>query len=222
MNTFGLNEEKTILEQLPNGCKSAAILLNPFAMMPYPWVIRNGKEQYPNSDEMLNIGEPIKWKTVIQKTGLESYRQLGTALATSIGALKKGYANEHYSEILDSSIEPNLFYPYDNEISPFLYESILKLISEKGAENVEYYNPYSKEMKSFSVADIKSDILLELNMNESLITDNRNEYIFVGIFDQFYTLMVSKTKNISGALDKMGVEYILCDEKTKSYWFLHD
>ena len=75
-----------------------------------------------------------------------------------------------------------------------LYKKILKFLSRKGASHVEYYNPYSKEMKSYTIDDINPDMLLKLEMQESVICDNRNDYIFMGIFDQFYTLMISKIR----------------------------
>ncbi|WP_243550595.1 DUF2711 family protein [Priestia megaterium] len=221
-----LDWDLPILPQLPNGFKSAAILLHPFVQMPLGWE-KSKRENpyqhiYPSDEEMINLGEPILWKEVMTKSNLKSYEALSVALQTSTGALGYKYEREDLANLLNSYLEtiPDLYYPDSDCTSLFIIDSLLKVLCSKGANTLYFSEPIHDTHGSFKVIDISPLEIANLSPNESIITDENMDFAFMSIYDSFTTLLMAKDINIENTLRSVNLEAVLCDKETSLSWFL--
>ena len=105
-----INDQSSIVRQLPSGFQAAAILFHPFVQMP----VGHGDHKYPSNEELIQAGQPISWEQVMAESGLRTREELAYALLTSICALKKEYARLDLSERLNANMKPYRGYPTED------------------------------------------------------------------------------------------------------------
>lgn len=115
LETLHFEEGVPILRQLPKPFTSAAFLLHPFVRMP------DGREEqkrkrpyehmYPSDEEIIAMGRPVSWKTVMTVCGLRSEKET---------ALRDEYAHPESARLFNR-LHPDLYLPSDDVTSPFLF-----------------------------------------------------------------------------------------------------
>ncbi|QTL52263.1 DUF2711 family protein [Priestia aryabhattai] len=209
-----LDWDLPILSQLPNGFKSAAILLHPFIQMPSGWE-KSKRENpyqhiYPSDEEMFNLGEPISWKEVMSKSNLRSYKELSVALQT----LTDTSSNEYKKLASYVKVNPDFYYPEEDRTSLFILNSLLKILCSKGANTLYFSEPIHDTNGSFKINDMSSLEIANLSPNESIITDENMDFAFMGIYDSFITLLLAKDTNIEDTIKSLNLEALICDKET--------
>ncbi|MCU7766407.1 DUF2711 domain-containing protein [Priestia megaterium] len=209
-----LDWDLPILSQLPNGFKSAAILLHPFIQMPSGWE-KSKRENpyqhiYPSDEEMFNLGEPISWKEVMSKSNLRSYKELSVALQTLTNT-----SSDEYKKLASYlKANPDFYYPEEDRTSLFILNSLLKILCSKGANTLYFSEPIHDTNGSFKVNDMSSLEIANLSPNESIITDENMDFAFMGIYDSFITLLLAKDTNIEDTIKSLNLEALICDKET--------
>jgi len=209
-----LDWDLPILSQLPNGFKSAAILLHPFIQMPSGWE-KSKRENpyqhiYPSDEEMFNLGEPISWKEVMSKSNLRSYKELSVALQTLTDT-----SSDKYKKLASYiKVNPDFYYPEEDRTSLFILNSLLKILCSKGANTLYFSEPIHDTNGSFKINDMSSLEIANLSPNESIITDENMDFAFMGIYDLFITLLLAKDTNIEDTIKSLNLEALICDKET--------
>ncbi|QEL85631.1 DUF2711 family protein [Bacillus mycoides] len=220
-----LNDKTPILNQLPNNFKSAAILPHPFVKMPLGWEQTKQKNSYrhiyPNDEEILKLGIPVKWNEMLNDCGLTTYKELAIALKTSIGALRKKYAKEDLADKLNSTFKQDLYYPTEDSTSVFLISDILKILGSMGANHLYYSDPIFDNSGALKINNITSLEICDLSPKELILTDENMDFAFMSVYDSFITLFLAKSENMNHIVQLMNLEAIICDDKTYINWYLY-
>ncbi|OPA72827.1 hypothetical protein BVG16_31850 [Paenibacillus selenitireducens] len=223
MNYIWFNYEMPILEQLPDPFKEAAILLNPFIIMPIGWTDMKKKSEYehvyPELEESIKLGKPKPWKEVMHETGIKSYEELAVALKTSISALKKEFAREDLAKLLNYNLSKELYYPREDKISEYLIPGILEVLSSSGANSFMYSDPILDQSGELRIKDATGLEMCELAPTEIVITDEGMDYAFLSVYDSFITLFLSKEKKIKEIINKNKWEAVICGPETYISWY---
>jgi hypothetical protein len=194
-----LDDKSPILNQLPNNFKEAAILPHSFVQMPTGWKqtkqIDSKENYYPTDEEILNQGNRVLWKTVINESGLESFEELELALKTSIYALKKKFERIDLANKLNANLKSKCYYTTEEQISLFLIEDLLKILGPKGAEKIYFSETIFDQSGVLKIKDITPLDICKLSNGELIITTDENmDYAFMSVYDSFYTLFFSKRR----------------------------
>ncbi|MFF2878512.1 DUF2711 family protein [Gottfriedia sp. NPDC057991] len=225
LNYIWLNDKSPILNQLPNGFKSAAILLHPFTQMPSDWIEENSKNAekdekvYPSDEEVLKLGKQVSWMSIMQECDLTNFSELAIALQTSISALKEQYSREDLAEKLNSNLRQDRFYPDEDDVSLFLIKDIKKVLESKGAKYFSYSNPILDESGTLEIEKLMSLDNGKLSLKEVIISDENMDFAFMSVFDSFITVFMARDGKIDDIVKKMGWEVIVCDDKTYIDWY---
>ncbi|MEK4316702.1 DUF2711 family protein [Bacillus sp. FSL P4-0334] len=79
LETLHFEEGVPILRQLPKPFTSAAFLLHPFVRMPDGWEEQKRKRpyehMYPSDEEIIAMGRPVSWQSVMTVCGLRSEKE---------------------------------------------------------------------------------------------------------------------------------------------------
>lgn len=219
-----LNDEYPILNQVPKSIKSAAILLHPFVQMPLEWEQSKGENHceyvYPSTEEILTLGNPVFWQEIMNNTNLETFEEVELGLKTSIGALRTEYARKDLADKLNLNWKEGLYYPTEDNTSIFLISDIIKIFGSKGAKKIYFSAPIFDNSGFLETKNTDPLEIGELAPNELILTDENNDFIFMSVYDSFFTVFLSKDKNIGKIIESMNWEAIICNEKTYINWYL--
>jgi hypothetical protein len=223
LNYIWLDDKSSILEQLPNGFKAAAILLHPFVQMPLGWEESKRKNEdehiYPSNKEILNFGKPVSWEQVMKDSDLKTLEELAIALKTSIGALRKEYAREDLADKLNLNFKQDLYYPTEDSTSVFLINDLLKVLSSNGANKFFFSDPIFDNSGLLKINNVTPLEICELTDKELILTDENMEFAFMSVYDSFITLFFAKDETINDIIQSMNWEAIICDKETNINWY---
>ncbi|SFS77109.1 DUF2711 family protein [Paenibacillus sp. BC26] len=223
MDYIWLDDQSPILNQLPGGFLSAAILLHPFVQMPIGWEQSKRQSEfehvYPNREEILMSGNSVSWQEMMSDTGLRTYHEMELALKTSISALKSEYARQDLANKLNANWKTNRYYPTDDSISPFFIESILRVLSSNGAKKINFSAPIFDKIGCLESDDTVPLDILDLSPNELILSDENAEFVFMSVFDSFFTVFLYKGINIEELVISMKWDAIICDKDTSITWY---
>ncbi|WP_409292882.1 DUF2711 family protein [Peribacillus sp. SCS-37] len=217
-----LNEEEPILPQVSMYIQSAAFLLHPFVQMPKGWE-RKKRERplqhiYPNDEEILKLAKPVSWKEICRISGLQSSKEV--ALALAYNALRRKYKRGDLSNKLDLALDnSDMYWPMEDTYSIFHIKSILCLLGSRESSTFFYSEPLEGKKGQLPIG-INPLEISNLSSAELIITEKNTEFAFMTLYDQYTTLFFSKEPTISGIIEKMKWEAVICDSDTSEYWYL--
>lgn len=218
-----INDSAPVLSQLPNYFKYATFIMNPLIQMPDGWTRNNRRNQYehlyPSHEEILKYGKPISWTSIIEKTTLSSLEEVVIALKTSITALKREYAREDLSKVLNQHLLEDQYFPSEDKISEFILNDLLKVLSSNGARQIYYSDPIFDQEGVLSIFDTSAFELCELAPKEIIITDEKYEFAFMSVYDSFTTLFLSRN-DPREIIESMGWVAKVCERNTYINWYL--
>ncbi|WCN39495.1 DUF2711 family protein [Aneurinibacillus uraniidurans] len=224
LNYIWLNDKSSILKQLPQGFKTAAILLHPFVQMPLGWAQSKQKNEcepiYPSNEEILNLGEPVSWEQVLKDSGLKTHEELALALKTSIGALRQEYARTDLADKLNLNFKTDLYYPTEDSTSVFLISGLLKVLGSNGANKFFFSEPIFDKSGILEIDNITLLEISELTDKELILMDENMKFAFMSVYDSFFTLFFTKDENITQIVQSRNWEAIICNNETYINWYL--
>jgi hypothetical protein len=226
LNYFSFDYKKPILSQLPPPFKSAAIILHPFVQMPKGW--ENAKREnsnqmiYPDDDEILKLGVPVKWKTLMNQCKINNYKEMILALKTLINSLREEYSREDIMVMLQSVLKDDLFIPDEDRISAFLMSDILKVLGSKGATTLWFSDYIGCKDGWLNINETKPLDICEITGSELLLVDENKDFGFINFYESFFTLFMTREMSIEKDLQSISWEFIPCGENTYLDWFLRN
>ncbi|WKD93581.1 DUF2711 family protein [Bacillus velezensis] len=222
LETLHFEEGVPILRQLPKPFTSAAFLLHPFVRMP------DGREEqkrkrpyeymYPSDEEIIAMGRPVSWQTVMSICGLRSEKETALALMTAVMALREEYAHPESAERLNRLHHPDLYLPSDDVTSPFLIPGLLDVFRSKGIKRCTYYEPV-EEKGIFSLNQTAASDVCGLLRADMIIADEKRRAAFMSIYDSFTTLFLMEDQDIQSVVRAMNWEAVICSDTACINWY---
>lgn len=173
---------------------------------------------YPDDDEILKLGTPVSWESMMKQSGLASFKEV--AIALSDAWLHKKFTKPHLAKKLHSSLPPDMYYPMEDILSVFLMEDIMSVLASKGAKSFYYSDPIEERQVKMLISPIKPVEAAGLALCEILITDEHHQFAFMSEYDAYTTLILSKKDHVRSLIQKYGWEAVICDHETTPAWFL--
>lgn len=221
LETLHFEEGVPILRQLPKPYTSAAFLLHPFVRMPDGWEEQKRKRpyehMYPSDEEIIAMGRPVSWKSVMTVCGLRSEKETALALMSAVMALRDEYAHPESAELFNR-LHPDLYLPSDDVTSPFLIPGLLDVFRSNGIKRCTFYEPIEAEglfsLKQTSPSDVCG--LLQADM---IIADEKRRAAFMSIYDSFTTLFLMEDQDMPSVIRAMSWEAVICSDTMCINWY---
>jgi len=211
-----------ILEQLPEGYRSAALLLHPFIQMPDGWKQtkkrwwRPRKHIYPTDTEKLEEGKPVAWKDIMRRSGLNSHEKIGIALDCS------DHSSEHdvsyAKERLQSALEEDTFEPENMTMCVLTANKVLNFLKKRGTGHIHLSEPQEGEEETIELNTLSPEDLMYWAPAEWMMADDDGQFIFWSDYDSSVTLFMAAEADIRPLVKELDCEAIICDSRTQLNW----
>ena len=222
LETLHFEEGVPILRQLPKPFTSAAFLLHPFVLMSDGWEEQKRKRPYehiyPSDEEIIAMGRPVSWKTVMTVCGLRSEKETALALMSAVTALREEYALPESAELLNRLHHPDLYLPSDDVTSPFLIPGLLDVFRSKDIERCTFYEPIEAE-GLFSLNQTAASDVCGLLRADMIISDEKRRAAFMSIYDSFTTLFLMEEQDMPTVIRAMSWEAVICSDTACINWY---
>ncbi|MGF0220522.1 MULTISPECIES: DUF2711 family protein [Bacillus] len=219
--TLHFEEGVPILRQLPKPFTSAAFLLHPFVLMSDGWEEQKRKRPYehiyPSDEEIIAMGRPVSWKTVMTVCGLRSEKETALALMSAVTALREEYALPESARLFNR-LHPDLYLPSDDVTSPFLIPGLLDVFRSKGIKRCTYYEPV-EEKGIFSLNQTAASDVCGLLRADMIIADEKRRAAFMSIYDSFTTLFLMEDQDMPTVIRAMNWEAVICSDTACINWY---
>lgn len=221
LETLHFEEGVPILRQLPKPFTSAAFLLHPFVLMSDGWEEQKRKRPYehiyPSDEEIIAMGRPVSWKTVMTVCGLRSEKETALALMSAVTALREEYALPESARLFNR-LHPDLYLPSDDVTSPFLIPGLLDVFRSKGIKRCTYYEPV-EEKGIFSLNQTAASDVCGLLRADMIIADEKRRAAFMSIYDSFTTLFLMEDQDMPTVIRAMNWEAGICSDTACINWY---
>ncbi|ATU27671.1 MULTISPECIES: DUF2711 family protein [Bacillus] len=221
LETLHFEEGVPILRQLPKPFTSAAFLLHPFVLMSDGWEEQKRKRPYehiyPSDEEIIAMGRPVSWKTVMTVCGLRSEKETALALMSAVTALREEYALPESARLFNR-LHPDLYLPSDDVTSPFLIPGLLDVFRSKGIKRCTYYEPV-EEKGIFSLNQTAASDVCGLLRADMIIADEKRRAAFMSIYDSFTTLFLMEDQDMPSVIRAMNWEAVICSDTACINWY---
>lgn len=207
-------DKDPVVDLLPEGYKSAAIIFSPFFKMGYGWNAIDA----PSEDEVYHLASPVSWKEIQNKTQMDriSDVSLGVTAYVTGGCGIKLYQRMDLVERIQKAIEPDLFFPYEDQFSVLLIDDILKVLASKGATKV-LYDKLIEGAGEFELKDLNTAQKLFLCSGPMLLMDEHKEFGFSCYFDEAAMFFFAKVEN-SDCFKGTAFEGVYLEKETPLIW----
>ncbi|BBA77176.1 MULTISPECIES: DUF2711 family protein [Bacillus] len=221
LETLHFEEGVPILRQLPKPFTSAAFLLHPFVRMPDGWKEQKRKRpyehMYPSDEEIIAMGRPVSWQSVMTVCGLRSEKETALALMTAATALRDEYAHPESARLFNR-LHPDLYLPSDDVTSPFLIPGLLDVFRSKGIKRCTYYEPV-EEKGIFSLNQTAASDVCGLLRADMINVDEKRRAAFMSIYDSFTTLFLMEDQDMPSVIRAMSWEAGICSDRACINWY---
>ncbi|WP_226676933.1 DUF2711 family protein [Mesobacillus jeotgali] len=210
-------EKDPVIELLPKEYCSASIIFYPFIKMPDSWVSADA----PTNKEIYKSGSPISWREIQRRSNLNSISEVSKAvIAYLTGGLARGiYQRLDLFNKINENIEPNLFFPNEDEYSMLLIDDMLKVLGSKGAKKV-LYNKLIEGSGVFELNKLTTEQKLYLCSGPMIIMDEYRDFSFTCYFDQASMVFFTKEDNLD-CLKETKFEGVFLEKETPLIWENH-
>lgn len=205
-------EKDPVVDLLPEGYRSAAIIFPPFFQMPVGW----DPEDAPSEVVVYQSASPIRWNEIRQKSNLNSISEVSLAVkayVTGGDGISLYQRMDLYENVL-KSIEAGAFFPYEDQLPILLIDDMLNLLGSRGAKKV-FYNKLDGDGQ-LALDDIKLEQKLFLCSGPALLMDEQGEYVFTCFFDESIVFF-TKEDNL-GCFKGTNFEGVYLEKETPLIW----
>ncbi|WP_439390583.1 DUF2711 family protein [Bacillus velezensis] len=221
LETLHFEEGVPILRQLPKPFTSAAFLLHPFVRMPDGWEeqkrTRPYEHMYPSDEEIIAMGRPTSWQSVMTVCGLRSEKETALALMTAATALRDEYEHPESARLFNR-LHPDLYLPSDDVTSPFLIPGLLDVFRSKGIKRCTYYEPV-EEKGIISLNQTAASDVCGLLRADMIIADEKRRAAFMSLYDSFTTLFLMEDQDMPSVIRAMSWEAVICSDTACINWY---
>lgn len=172
---------------------------------------------YPSDEEIIAMGRPVSWKTVMTVCGLRSEKETALALMTAVTALREEYALPESARLFNR-LHPDLYLPSDDVTSPFLIPGLLDVFRSKGIKRCTYYEPV-EEKGIFSLNQTAASDVCGLLRADMIIADEKRRAAFMSIYDSFTTLFLMEDQDMPSVIRAMSWEAVICSDTACINWY---
>jgi hypothetical protein len=209
-------EKDSVIDLLPEGYRTAAVLFSPFFKMPDGWDAPDA----PSDEEVYRFASPVTWREVQIRTRFDSIADVSIGVKAYVtgGCGINLYKRMDLFEKIQRAIEPDVFFPYEDQFSILLIDDILKVLGSRGAEKVLYNKLGGDGELVLKEIDLKQKLFL--CSGPTLLMDEQEHFVFTCFFDE--ASMVFFTKEIDfNCFNGTAFEGVYLEKETPIIWENH-
>lgn len=172
---------------------------------------------YPSDEEIIAMGRPVSWQSVMTVCGLRSEKETALALMTAATALRDEYAHPESARLFNR-LHPDLYLPSDDVTSPFLIPGLLDVFRSKGIKRCTYFEPV-EEKGIFSLNQTAASDVCGLLRADMIIADEKRRAAFMSLYDSFTTLFLMEDQDMPSVIRTMSWEAVICSDTACINWY---
>ncbi|WP_421385307.1 DUF2711 family protein [Bacillus salacetis] len=219
-------ERESLMGNLPEGYTFAAKIFFPFIKMPDDWESDKSDsphQYFPIKEHILKYGTPISWESLKNKCGFKSLGETSKAVIASVfgGYVRETYRRQDLAKRLERVLENQTYYPMEDQISIFLIDDIVTILSSNGAEYLHFLTIHG-DKEIYPLDEISTDIKVRLCSHDgpTAITDENGDFVFTCYFDEVSAIFFAK-QDAADLLSQTQLEGIIFDDSTPIIWEDH-
>ncbi|MEW8970014.1 MAG: DUF2711 family protein [Mesobacillus sp.] len=210
-------EKDPVIHLLPDGYKSAAVIFSPFFKMPDGW----NSPDAPSDEEVYKFADRVSWKEVQIRTRFDRIADVSIGVTAYVtgGCGINIYKRMDLFEKIQKAIDPDVFFPYEDQFSVLLIDDILKVLTSKGATRI-LYNKLIEGEGEFELKELTLDQKLFLCSGPMFLMDEHKEFGFTCYFDEASMVFFTKEDNFK-CFKSTAFEGVYLEKETPIIWENH-
>ena len=199
--------------------ESLYVILHPFVRVPDRLAWR-ATHEYPSEEQIVAVGEKVRWAEVAAQIGLHGAAGLNHALLTSIAAIYPEFGDfasrDHLQRFLQAG---NVWMPNEGSFQPLLQPDFLDAFDAAGKSSLIYVPefPSVDPVLPFNLARLKNHADI-FPARGSLMPEDFS-FLFTVEWDSFFTLLYGPREFVETFVARRGVEGFFANATTEHYWF---
>ncbi|MBS8264603.1 DUF2711 family protein [Mesobacillus boroniphilus] len=210
-------DNEPLMDLLPEGYRSAAVIFYPFFKMESGWNAIDA----PSDEEVYRFATPVSWKEIQNRARLDriSDVSIGVTAYVTGGCGVKVYQRMDLVERIQRAIEPDFFFPYEDQFSVLLIDDLLRVLASKGATKI-FYNKLIDGEGVFELKDLNLERKLFLCSGPMILMDEHKEFTFTCYFDESAMVFFTKEETLD-CLKDTSFEGVYFEKETPLIWQNH-
>lgn len=206
-------EKDPVIDLLPDGYKSAAVIFSPFFKMPDG---RNSPDG-PSDEEVYQFADRVSWKEVQIRTRLDRIADVSIGVTAYVtgGCGINIYKRMDLFEKIQKAIDPDVFFPHEDQFSVLLIDDMLKVLGSRGADKV-LYNKLDGDGE-FVLNEINLKQKLYLCSGPTLLMDEQEQFVFTCFFDEASMVFFTKEHDFN-CFKGTAFEGVYLEKETPIIW----
>ncbi|MBT2685860.1 DUF2711 family protein [Bacillus sp. ISL-37] len=209
-------EKDPVIDLLPDGYKSAAVIFSPFFKMPDGWDSPDG----PSDEEVYQFADRMSWKEIETISNLRSISEVSKAVKNYVngGLVRELYQKKELVEKINDKFDPGMFFPHPDQLPILLIDDMLAVLGSRGAEKVLYNKLDGDGELLLSEIDLKQK--LYLCSGPTLLMDEKEQFVFTCFFDEASMVFFTKEGDFN-CFKGTTFEGVYLEKETPIIWENH-
>ncbi len=205
---------QAILPYYEDAFESGFIILQPFTKYNEKDKHYFENDQYPKSDEILNILKIVSWSEIIYKFSFTNIEQLNFALLSWFGALKKNDEN-FAKKVASIFLENNIFEPSNGLFDEFLFQTFITIFKDEGYKTVIFADDFFDKVEEVEIEKAKNQENFQFAKN---IYSPEGKILFTIHWDSFFVIFLGSKEIVNRYKRKYKPEGFWCKQDTEVFW----
>lgn len=209
-------EKDPVIELLPEGYKSAAVIFSPFFKMPDGW----NSPDAPSDEDVYQIADRVSWREIQLRSNLRSISEVSKAVKNYIngGLVRELYQKKELVEKINDKFDPGMCFPYPDQFSILLIDDMLTVLGSKGAGKVLYNKLDGDGELLLNEINLKQK--LYLCSGPTLLMDEQEQFVFTCFFDEASMVFFTKEHDFN-CFKGTTFEGVYLEKETPIIWENH-
>jgi Protein of unknown function (DUF2711) len=196
--------------------QSAFIAFQPFFKIINKKILKLMEKKWPEKTKLVRYTQPLRWKEIMKRCGIGSYKSVNKRLLESIHAIK--IENEVIlQQFIDKLDEGQIISPNEGCFNEFLFDNFIDIFKDLQYEYFVISDEWGDETFKLNLSSAKkSDLPFSAGIKNAYSPDYK--LLFTIHWDSFFAIFCGADHVVRNSVKKFNLEGFFCGKDTKIHW----
>ncbi|OKS89216.1 DUF2711 family protein [Mucilaginibacter polytrichastri] len=186
-------------------------------------IYTNNNSSYPQVEEIIDNGTPIKWQYVLEHTPLKNFSEINLALCTSIGALGRDFRRIDLQQKLNAfAVSNSIYYPTEGRITALSLIRIYNCLKTMGKVDLVITDEFFQDRKVINLITLPCVEFVLLVRGYMYFFPIDRTLLFTIEWDSFYFLICGNQVLLDEIIPKFEFEGFFSSNETIHNWYSNE